>query len=318
MLPRCSRLSARTGSHHSETSGRRRGAARYRSGVAEPTLNDPALNDPMLARRLLVHEARAQLSLGRELRDLGDGWLLHDPADPEPFWNRLVAPRWPAAPERFDRRLDEVITLFATLNRAAHVRPLPLGNEPADIVDRLLAAGFHRVGADRRMVLVDSAPCLEVVAAWNGRSSDRLALERHPNGAAESGPEWATEAATVLAAAFAVDPLRRVALETDILACASRRGCSILMLRDDGDVVAVARRATIDDGTYLSSIGTRPDRRGRGLGSLVTALAVADALEAGSAFVHLAIELDNEPARRFYQGLGFGVLGGIVPDLLLG
>ena len=285
--------------------------------MAEPTLNDPALNDPALARRLLVHEAHAQLSLGRELRDLGDGWLLHDPADPEPFWNRLVAPRWPAAPARFDRRLDEVITLFATLDRVAHVRPLPLGNEPADIVDRLLAAGFHRVGADRRMVLLDPAPCREVVAAWNARSAGQIVLERHPDRATELGPGWATEAATVLAAAFAVDPLRRVALETDVLACAARRGCSILMLCDEGDAVAVARRATIDDGTYLSSIGTRPDRRGRGLGSLVTALAVADALDAGSAFVHLAVELDNEPARLFYEGLGFGVVGGIVPDLLL-
>ena len=286
--------------------------------MAEPTLNDPALNDPALARRLLVHEARAQLSLGRELRDLGDGWLLHDPADPEPFWNRLVAPRWPAAPEQFDRRLDEVVTLFATLNRVPHVRTLPLGNEPSDIVDRLVAAGFHRVGADRRMVLVDRAPCLEVVAAWNARGAAGLLLERHPGGAAEAGPEWATEAATVLATAFAVDPLRRVALETDVLACAARKGCSILMLRDDGDAVAVARRATVAGGTYLSSIGTRPDRRGRGFGSLVTALAVADALDAGSAFVHLAVELDNEPARGFYEGLGFGVIGGIVPDLLLG
>jgi ribosomal protein S18 acetylase RimI-like enzyme len=285
--------------------------------VAEPTLHDPALNDPALARRLLVHEARAQLALGRELRDLGDGWLLHDPADPEPFWNRLVAPRWPAAPERFDRRLNEVVTLFATLDRVAHVRPLPLGNEPADLVERLFAAGFHRVGADRRMVLIDPAPCLEVVAAWNARSAGRITIERHPDAPADRGPEWATEAATVLAAAFEVDPLRRVALETDVLACAARKGCSILMLRDDGEAVALARRATIGDGTYLSSIGTRPDRRGRGLGSLVTALMVADALAAGSAFVHLAVELDNEPAREFYEGLGFGVVGGIVPDLLL-
>jgi ribosomal protein S18 acetylase RimI-like enzyme len=280
--------------------------------VAEATLNDPAL-----ARRLLVHEARAQLSLGRELRDLGDGWLLHDPADAEPFWNRLVAPHWPAAPERFDRRLDEVITLFSTLDRVAHVRPLPLGNEPADMVDRLLAAGFDRVGADRRMVLVDPGPCREVVTAWRARPPGPVALERHPDGAAEAGPEWATDAATVLADAFVVDPLRRVALETDVLACAARRGCSILLLRHDGVAVAVARRATITDGTYLSSIGTRPDRRGRGLGSLVTALAVADALDAGSTFVHLAVELDNEPARRFYEGLGFAVVGGMVPDLLL-
>ncbi len=291
---------------------RHRPGARYRSGVAEPTLNDPAL-----ARRLLVHEARAQLSLGRELRDLGDGWLLHDPADPEPFWNRLVAPRWPAAREQFDRRLDEVITLFATLDRAPHVRPLPVGNEPPDIVERLVGAGFHRVGADRRMVLADPAPCRDVVTAWKARAAGRLVIERHPDGASQIGPGWATDAAAVLAAAFAIDPLRRVSLETDVLACAARSGCSILIARDDGDAVAVARRATIADGTYLSSIGTRPDRRGRGLGSLVTALTVADALEAGTTFVHLAVELDNEPARRFYEGLGFAVIGDAVPDLLL-
>ena len=35
---------------------------------------------------------------GRELRDLGDAILLDDPNDPEPFWNRIEAIRWPAEP----------------------------------------------------------------------------------------------------------------------------------------------------------------------------------------------------------------------------
>src|SRR6185369_10610367 len=73
--------------------------------------------DPDLARRLVLHEARAQQTPARELRDLGDGWLLHDPSDAEPFWNRLIAPRWPEDSAGFDRRLDEVITLFASLAR---------------------------------------------------------------------------------------------------------------------------------------------------------------------------------------------------------
>jgi ribosomal protein S18 acetylase RimI-like enzyme len=287
---------------------------RYRSGVAEP-----ALLDASLARRLVVHEAQAQVSLGRELRDLGDGWLLHDPSDPEPFWNRLVGPSWPVDSVRFDRRLDEVITLFATLDRMAHVRPLPIGGRPADLADRLLASGFERVGADHRMVLTDPGPCRVAAEAWERRTPHRLTIERYPDrtAAGPGSPDWAADAAGVLADAFGVDPFRRIALETDLLACATRRGCSILLLREDGEAVSVARRATIGEGSYLSSIGTRPGWRGRGHGTLVTSLAVADAVAAGSSLVHLAVELDNERARRFYEGLGFQVVGGPVPDLLL-
>jgi ribosomal protein S18 acetylase RimI-like enzyme len=282
------------------------------SGVAEPALQDAAL-----ARRLVVHEARAQIALGRELRDLGDGWLLHDPADPEPFWNRLVGPTWPVDTLGFDRRLDEVITLFATLDRMAHVRPLPVGGRPADLADRLLAAGFERVGADRRMILTDRGPSRAAADAWAARVSDRLTVERFPGSAVGPSSSWAPDAAGVLAEAFGVDRLRRVALETDLLACAVRRGCSVILLRDDGEPVAVARRATVADGSYLSSIGTRPAWRGRGHGTLVTSLAVADALAEGGDLVHLAVELDNERARRFYEHLGFTLVGGPVPDLLL-
>jgi ribosomal protein S18 acetylase RimI-like enzyme len=71
------------------------------------------------------------------------------------------------------------------------------------------------------------------------------------------------------------------------------------------------------DGSYLSSIGTRPQFRRRGLGALATSLAIRDALAAGSRFVHLAVEVDNEAARRLYEGLGFAVVGEPAPDLLL-
>jgi len=118
--------------------------------------------DRDLARRLVVHEARAQQTPGRELRDLGDGWLLHDPSDAEPFWNRLVAPRWPEDPAAFDRRLDQVITLFATLARLPHIRPLPLGGEPADIARRIETLG----GGPRRLRDLDA-------------DADRLEPARH-------------------------------------------------------------------------------------------------------------------------------------------
>jgi len=265
----------------------------------------------------MVHEARAQQGPSRELRDLRDAWLLHDPVDPEPFWNRLIGPRWPADHAAFDRRLDEAITLFATIDRIPHVRPLPIGGGPADLTSRLIAAGFARVGADQRMALADPSTCLEIARRHAERPSTHVSVERHPAQSSSLDRRWAVDASLTLAEAFDVDPIRRAALEADVLACVARPGCSILLLRDDGDGVSLARRATVAGGSYLSSIGTRPGWRGRGYATLVTALAVAEALEAGSEFVHLAVEIDNEVARRFYERLGFAVVGDPVPDLLL-
>lgn len=292
------------------------------------------LFDPDLAQRLVLHEARAQQTPTRELRDLGDGWLFHDSSDPEPFWNRLIAPRWPSASAAFDRRLDEVITLFATLGRLPHIRPLPFGGTPADIAERLGVAGFETVGADRRMALLHHGDADELVAALTARverafggspvvSVSRREWTRAVRRGDAGGREWAerrrwaVDASLVLADAFGVDAERRVALENDVLACVSRAGCSVLLVSLDGVPVAIARRATTDDGSYLSSIGTRPAFRGRGLGALATALAVQDALAAGSSVIHLAVEVDNEAALRLYERLGFATVGEAAPDLLL-
>ena len=279
-----------------------------------------AVGEVELGRRIMVHEAEVQRAGGRELRDLGDGWLLHDPADAEPFWNRLVAPSWPAAPLAFERRLDEVMTLFATLDRVPHIRPSPIGSEPSDLRDRLVANGFEQVGEDLRMVLRDPGPCREIAERFAAPPVSRIRVARHPGTA--SGPPrlWASDASLVLAEAFDVDPYRRSALETDLLACAVRSDCSILILFDGDEPVATARRTTQGAGAYLSSIGTRPGWRGRGHGSLATALAVADSLRAiegrAGSFVHLAVDVRNQVAKRLYEHLGFEVVGSPVPDLL--
>jgi ribosomal protein S18 acetylase RimI-like enzyme len=121
----------------------------------------------------------------------------------------------------------------------------------------------------------------------------------------------------VLADAFGVDASRLVALENDVLACIARPGCAMLLVRVDGEPAAIARRATNAEGTYLSSIGTRPAFRHRGLGALATLLLVEDALVAGGPLIHLAVEAENEAGRRLYDGLGFAVVGELAPDLLL-
>jgi GNAT superfamily N-acetyltransferase len=307
------------------TIARRPSALPYRSPVGGVRIFDPDL-----ARRLVLHEARAQQTPTRELRDLGDGWLFHDPSDAEPFWNRLIAPVWPSDADGFDRRLDEVITLFATLGRLPHVRPLPVGGTPLDMARRLGDAGFETLGADRRMVLVDVAGADARVAA----AQARVDAEFGPGSVTVSGREasvdgassdrgwaerrrWAVDASLVLADAFGVDVDRRVALEHDLLACVSRPGCAVLLVAVDGVPAAIARRASTADGSYLSSIGTRRAFRRRGLGALATAIAVRDAIAGGSDVVHLAVEVDNQAAVQLYATLGFAIVGEPTPDLLL-
>lgn len=313
-------------------------AAGSRSSYGSPVAGDRIL-DPELAQRLVLHEARAQQTPARELRDLGDAWLFHDPNDAEPFWNRVIAPRWPSDGAAFDRRLDEVITLFATLGRLPHVRPLPVGCEPADLTRRLTAAGFEVLGADRRMVLAAHEDVAEALAATEARvaaafGDAAINVTRHEaeprRSPGRTGPRfvpgrrtwperrrWAEDVSLVLADAFHVDEARRVALENDVLACVSRPGCSMLLLDVDGEPAAVARRAWTSEGSYLSSIGTRPLFRGRGLGALATLLAVRDALASAGAIIHLAVEVDNDAAVHMYERLGFRVVGDAAPDLLL-
>ena len=85
----------------------------------------------------------------------------------------------------------------------------------------------------------------------------------------------------------------------------------------DGVPAAAARRATFDRLSYLSSIGTAPWARGRGLGRLVTATATLDGLDAGSDWAHLGVFADNGGAIALYRSLGYELSGAPGPDMLL-
>ena len=106
--------------------------------------------------------------------------------------------------------------------------------------------------------------------------------------------------------------------------CAGRSGprstnavFTYYLVRLGGEPAAVAKRATFDGLSYLSSIGTSDWARGRGLGELVTATATADAIAAGSEWIHLGVFADNTAAIRLYRRVGFELLGRPAPDLLL-
>ena len=265
------------------------------------------------ARVLALHEARIHAGRRRELRDVGHGYLLHDPTDPEPFWNRLVAPDFPTDAQAFDERLTETIVLFGTIARYPHLRPLADGIRPRDLVRRLIAAGFEAMGEDLTMVVRDPETSRR---AAHGPLPAGTSIEVIAERPADPS-SVARELATTLAAAFGVDVPRQRSIELDALATLGRRRIEFVVARVEGIVVSVAKRTSVGGMAYLSSIGTLPAMRGRGLGRLVTASATASALAGGDRVVHLVVESGNHAAIAMYTGLGYEAVGRPVPDLLL-
>lgn len=293
----------------------------------------PSELTPTDVRWLMWHEACSHGLIGREIRDLGDAVLLHDATDREPFWNRLVGLDWPTPAAAFDRRLTEALALFAGLDRVPHIWPIPGYDGPPDLIDRLVAHGFEDHGGGMLMVLdAMRTPIRPTSRRGRGRRDGRRdgpadagAVARDARVTVErlhllNGPEAEDAArgiATVLLSSFKVEPARRVAIELEALQGLTEGPYHAILVRVDGQPAAVARRTTFSGASYLSSIGTDPAFRGRGLGRLVTETAVADALADGSGWVHLGVFEENAVAQRLYRSLGFEPVGGVAPDLLL-
>jgi hypothetical protein len=282
-----------------------------------PGPRNPALAvDDVALRRILVHEARVHALPGRRLRDLGDSLLLHDPLDPEPFWNRLEAVRWPSDPVAFERRLDELLVLFATLGRRPHVWAAPAWDSPTDLVGRLLEAGFEDIGPGLVMLLVDPDAPRDI--AEGALSPERgVELVRWTTVSGVAAEDAAREIVEVLLDAFSVEPDRSGVIRAETIASLGHPWFTHYLVRWRGVPAAVARRATFDGLSYLSSIGTASAARGRGLARLVTGLAAHDAVLAGSEHVTLGVFAENDTAIRLYRRAGFETLGSPAADLLL-
>jgi ribosomal protein S18 acetylase RimI-like enzyme len=267
-------------------------------------------------RHLELHEARAHaIGSPRVVRDLGDAVMLHDPRDLEPFWNRVAAVRFPTEPHAFERRLDELIALFGTIDRRPHVWASALHNMPPDLGKRLEEHGFVDVGGGLLMLLTDTAR-IDDAAAAAGRNGVTLERIREPDGTV-ARHSLAADLALVLSDAFDLWSGQRTTLAAETAAALESPMVTAYLARLDGEPAAVAKCSTFDGASYLSSIGTRPAFRGRGLGTLVTAAAVRDALVAKSRWVYLGVMGDNRIARHLYEALGFSVLGGVAGDYLL-
>ena len=281
-----------------------------------PGTGRPGEIDPRTSRWLAWHEAVSHGLLGREVRDLGDATMLYDPNDREPFWNRIAGIGWPDDPAAFDRRLVEVVALFASLDRTPHIWPLPGLDEPTDLPERLLDAGFEDVGGGLMMALdpdrVTASPPIPPTPPAPDVTIERI---HHMGSPFADRAAWGI--GIVLAEAFNLEAHRIPAIEQETLALLGLEEFNAVLVSVDGEPAATARRTTFAGASYLSSIGTRPEFQGRGLGRLATEIAIADALAAESRWTYLGVFDDNLVARRMYERLGFVAIGGPAPDLLL-
>jgi ribosomal-protein-alanine N-acetyltransferase len=280
--------------------------------MAMPDAREPWLGlDASQLRFLEAHQARAVAIPGRGWRDLGDAVMLFSAAESEPFFNRLVAVRWPSDTRAFEARLAEACQLFEALDRRPYLWLIPGVSEPQDIVARLAATGFVDQGGGYDMVMVrppnlsrqTPLPPRAVLHHWNRSSPDEI-------------PDRAEILAEIIGDCFEIPFGRHANLVREISLTLERTDFHAYVICVDGRPVATGQRYTFDCASYLSSIGTTREWRGRGLASRITQVLAADSLRDGANLVYLGVYTDNTPAIRLYEGLGFSILGERSADML--
>jgi ribosomal protein S18 acetylase RimI-like enzyme len=205
-----------------------------------------------------------------------------------PGYNFAAGVRWPADAvaehierlEAYMRRLDEWPTAFVADGLT----------EPASLAAELDRAGWlelerETVQVTRRQPGVphlDASLRLEAVTPRSaGECQD---LEQEAFGLSDQHAEFRRER----------------------LAAAIERGdMRAFMVRLDGRVVASARLSQADGVAAISGVGVAVAQRGKGFGSLVTAVATRAGLAMGNRLVWLSVDERNEPAMRLYRRLGY-------------
>lgn len=268
--------------------------------------------DEAAVRFLEIHETRAHLAGDRELRELGDCVLIHSPSDREPFVNRVGAVRLPEERDAFDRRVGELISLFGVLDRRPHFWTPAAFRRPLDIDERLVDLGFQPLTASWVMLVTREVP---PVARAAGVTVERW--QGGPSGGRSVGDAAIREVSRVLTRAFGLDDADLPTIEAETRRSLAVPTCTLVVVRDEGAIVAAGKGHTFDGATYLSSIGTDPRAAGRGHGTLLVGELVADARAAGSRYIHLAVRVTNDRAIELYRRCGFEPLDLPAGELLL-
>jgi GNAT superfamily N-acetyltransferase len=80
---------------------------------------------------------------------------------------------------------------------------------------------------------------------------------------------------------------------------------AFVSIREDGQVLAIARLSLAGGWAGLTAVEVNPGYRRQGLGAAITAAACEQAARPGISRVFLQVEVGNEPAQALYRGLGF-------------
>jgi ribosomal protein S18 acetylase RimI-like enzyme len=267
---------------------------------------------PDTLRFLEAHPARAVAIPGRGWRDFGDAVMLFSASEKEPFFNRLTAIRWPDAPRAFDARLTQALELFDALDRKPYIWVVPGLSTPTDITARLAANGFVDQGGGYDMILLR-----DPAAVRDGPVHPGAVLERWNNPPEAERPRLAQDLALVIGDAFHIPEGRRAGLASEISLTMEQPRFHACLVRVNGVPVATGERYTFDGASYISSIGTRPEWRGLGLGRHITLSLARDSIADGVDLVYLGVYADNARAIRLYDRLGFAMLGPRSADMLL-
>lgn len=263
-------------------------------------------------RFLEIHPARAVSIPGRSWRDFGDAVMLFSGIEKEPFFNRLTAVRWPEDPPAFDVRLRQALDLFDALERKPYLWAIPGLSTPRDLVARLAANGFADQGGGYDMIL-----CHDPRELPDEPLPPGAVLERWNNPSDPDRPAVAVALALVIGDSFGIPTARRANLAAEIDLTLRQPFFHAYIIRINGEPAATGERFTFDGASYVSSIGTRPAWRGRGLGAVITTALARDSVAAGIDLVYLGVYAENSRAIRLYRRLGFDVLGPKSSDMLL-
>jgi ribosomal protein S18 acetylase RimI-like enzyme len=267
---------------------------------------------PETLRSLEVHPARAISIPGRGWHDFGDSVMLFSATETEPFFNRLTAVRWPSDPREFDARLHIALELFAALDRKPYIWAIPGLSTPPDLVARLTANGFVDQGGGYDMILLSDPAAIREAPLPAG-----AVLERWNKPSEADRPVLAKSLALVIGESFRIPAARRGSLAAEISLTTQQSYFHAYLIRVDGEPVATGERYTFDGASYISSIGTRPEWRGRGFAKAITLALARDSIASDVDLIYLGVYADNARAIRLYDRLGFALLGPRSSDMLL-
>jgi ribosomal protein S18 acetylase RimI-like enzyme len=205
-----------------------------------------------------------------------------------PGYNFAACPRWPAADSA---RLLHLLT----------DRMLEQGEWPAIVV----ADGLSQPA---------TLPTDLAAAGWVELEGERIYVTRRQPGVPHLDPALRLEGATpasaaecqaVEQAAFGLSAELAPARARALAAALERGALRAYMVRLGGRVVASARLTQADGVAGVSGVGVLPDQRGKGFGSLVTAVATRAGLAMGNRLVWLSVDERNQAALRLYRRLGY-------------